>query len=101
MALVKQASAGDEGAFSELVEGFRGELRAHCYRMLGSVHDAEDALQDALLRAWRGLSGFEGRSSPRKPSTSSLNAPSSPALACLTSAISSARVRPATLTGSR
>jgi len=65
MALVKQASAGDEGAFSELVEGFRGELRAHCYRMLGSVHDAEDALQDALLRAWRGLSGFEGRSSVR------------------------------------
>jgi RNA polymerase sigma-70 factor (ECF subfamily) len=65
MALVKQASAGDEGAFGELVEGYRGELRAHCYRMLGSVHDAEDALQDVLLRAWRGLSGFEGRSSVR------------------------------------
>jgi RNA polymerase sigma-70 factor (ECF subfamily) len=65
MALVKQASAGDETAFSELVGGYRAELRAHCYRMLGSVHDAEDALQDALLRAWRGLSGFEGRSSVR------------------------------------
>jgi RNA polymerase sigma-70 factor, ECF subfamily len=65
MALVQRASAGDESAFSELVEGYRGELRAHCYRMLGSVHDAEDALQDALLRAWRGLSGFEGRSSVR------------------------------------
>ena len=65
MTLVKRASAGDASAFSELVDGYRGELRAHCYRMLGSVHDAEDALQDALLRAWRGLSGFEGRSSVR------------------------------------
>jgi RNA polymerase sigma-70 factor, ECF subfamily len=65
MALVKQASSGDENAFRELVEGYRGELRAHCYRMLGSVHDAEDALQEALLRAWRGLAGFEGRSSVR------------------------------------
>src|SRR5215467_9969254 len=64
-ALVKLSSAGDDGAFSQLVDGYRGELRAHCYRMLGSVHDAEDALQDALLRAWRGLSGFEGRSSVR------------------------------------
>ena len=65
MALVKQASGGDETAFRELVEGYRGELRAHCYRMLGSVHDAEDALQEAFLRAWRGLAGFEGRSSVR------------------------------------
>ena len=65
IALVKLASEGDEGAFSELVEPHRAELRAHCYRMLGSLHDAEDALQDALLRAWRGLSGFEGRSSVR------------------------------------
>jgi RNA polymerase sigma-70 factor, ECF subfamily len=65
MALLKRAADGDEGAFGELVAAHRGELRAHCYRMLGSVHDAEDAVQDALLRAWRGLSGFEGRSSVR------------------------------------
>jgi RNA polymerase sigma-70 factor (ECF subfamily) len=51
--------------YRELVEAHRAELHAHCYRMLGSVHDAEDALQDALLRAWRGLGRFEGRSSRR------------------------------------
>jgi RNA polymerase sigma-70 factor, ECF subfamily len=55
---------GDEHAFRDLVESHRRELHAHCYRMLGSLHDAEDALQDALLRAWRGLPRFEGRSSP-------------------------------------
>jgi len=65
LALVHAAAAGDEAAFSELVEAHHAELRAHCYRMLGSLHDAEDALQDALLRAWRGLAGFEGRSSVR------------------------------------
>jgi RNA polymerase sigma-70 factor (ECF subfamily) len=54
-----------EEEFRRLVEPHRSELHAHCYRMLGSVHDAEDALQDALLRAWRGLGGFEGRSSLR------------------------------------
>jgi RNA polymerase sigma-70 factor, ECF subfamily len=64
-ALVEAAAAGDEGAYRRLVEPLRAELHAHCYRMLGSVHDAEDALQDALLRAWRGLGGFQGRSSPR------------------------------------
>ncbi len=63
--LVAAAAAGDEGAYRRLVEPLRAELHAHCYRMLGSVHDAEDALQDALLRAWRGLRGFQGRSSPR------------------------------------
>ncbi|NUU19169.1 sigma-70 family RNA polymerase sigma factor [Cellulomonas humilata] len=51
--------------FTELVAPLRGELHAHCYRMLGSVHDADDALQDALLRAWRAIDGFEGRSSLR------------------------------------
>ena len=51
--------------FDEQVEPFRGELRAHCYQMLGSLQDAEDALQEALLAAWRGLARFEGRSSLR------------------------------------
>jgi RNA polymerase sigma-70 factor (ECF subfamily) len=63
--LLERARGGDEVAFGELIEAHRAELRAHCYRMLGSLHDAEDALQDALLRAWRGLPGFEGRSSVR------------------------------------
>jgi len=64
-ALLERARRGDEGAFTQLVEAHRRELHAHCYRMLGSVHDADDALQDALLRAWRGLGRFEGRSSVR------------------------------------
>lgn len=63
--LLQAAQDGDEDAFRRLVEPLRAELHAHCYRMLGSVHDADDALQDALLRAWRGLTGFEGRSSLR------------------------------------
>ncbi|MFY9889044.1 MAG: RNA polymerase subunit sigma-70 [Streptosporangiaceae bacterium] len=64
-ALLAAAAAGDDSAFDALVAGYHSELRAHCYRMLGSLHDAEDALQDALLRAWRGLPGFQGRSSLR------------------------------------
>ena len=59
------ARDGDEAAFTRLVAPHRAGLLAHCYRMLGSAHDAEDALQEALLRAWRGLPGFEGRSSLR------------------------------------
>ena len=63
--LLDAARGGDQDAYRRLVEPHRRALHAHCYRMLGSVHDAEDALQDALLRAWRGLPRFEGRSSLR------------------------------------
>jgi RNA polymerase sigma-70 factor, ECF subfamily len=63
--LLEAARGGDEHAYGRLVEPHRSELHVHCYRMLGSVHDAEDALQDTLLRAWRGLARFEGRSSLR------------------------------------
>ncbi|MEU7896118.1 sigma-70 family RNA polymerase sigma factor [Nonomuraea sp. NPDC049152] len=60
-----RARDGDGHAFTRLVEPLRRDLHAHCYRMLGSTHDADDALQDALLRAWRGLARFEGRGSLR------------------------------------
>jgi RNA polymerase sigma-70 factor, ECF subfamily len=63
--LLDAARGGDEDAFRRLVEPLRAELHAHCYRMLGSTHDAEDGVQDGLLRAWRGLPRFEGRSSLR------------------------------------
>jgi RNA polymerase sigma-70 factor (TIGR02960 family) len=63
--LLERARAGDREAFTTLVEPHRGELQVHCYRMLGSLQDAEDALQETLLSAWLGLDGFEGRSSVR------------------------------------
>jgi RNA polymerase sigma-70 factor (ECF subfamily) len=64
-ALLRRARDGDEDAFGELLAPHEAELHAHCYRMLGSVHDAEDALQDAMLRAWRGLARFTGDGSLR------------------------------------
>jgi RNA polymerase sigma-70 factor (TIGR02960 family) len=63
--LITRARAGDGEAFRELTAPYRRELQVHCYRMLGSLQDAEDALQDTLLAAWQGLAGFEGRASIR------------------------------------
>ena len=63
--LIAKARAGDGDAFRELTEPYRRELQVHCYRMLGSFQDAEDALQDTMLGAWQSLGGFEGRASLR------------------------------------
>ncbi len=63
--LLTRARAGDGEAFGELVEPYRRELQVHCYRILGSAQDAEDAVQETLVAAWRGLGGFEGRASVR------------------------------------
>jgi RNA polymerase sigma-70 factor (ECF subfamily) len=63
MELVARARAGDEDAFGQLVGPYQRGLRAHCYRMLGSAQDAQDAVQETLLAAWRGLGSFEGRAS--------------------------------------
>lgn len=63
--LIRRARAGDSHAFAELVDPYRGALQAHCYRMLGSLQDSEDLLQETLLAAWLGFEGFESRSSVR------------------------------------
>jgi len=62
---LERARAGEEDAFSELTDPYRHELEVHIYRIVGSVHDAEDLLQETLVAAWRGLDGFEGRASVR------------------------------------
>src|SRR5262245_35510202 len=62
---LERAKRGDERVFATLVEPFRRELQLHCYRLLGSVQDAEDLVQETLLAAWRGLDGFEERASLR------------------------------------
>ena len=77
--LIDRAQAGDEQAFRQLVEPYQRELEVHCYRILGSVQDAEDAMQETMLTAWRSLGGFEQRSSLRTwlyriATTRSLNA---------------------------
>jgi DNA-directed RNA polymerase specialized sigma24 family protein len=64
-ATLSRARAGDDEAFRELTDPYRRELQLHCYRILGSLQDAEDLLQETLLAAWRGLEGFEGRASLR------------------------------------
>jgi RNA polymerase sigma-70 factor (ECF subfamily) len=63
--LLDAAKKGNRDAFQQLAEPYRRELQLHCYRMLGSLHDAEDLIQETFLRAWRGLNGFEGRASFR------------------------------------
>ena len=65
--LITRARSGDGDAFRELTEPHRRELQVHCYRMLGSFQDAEDALQETLLTAWQGLSRFEERASLGQP----------------------------------
>jgi RNA polymerase sigma-70 factor (TIGR02960 family) len=62
---LSRARSGDQAAFARLVQPYRRELQVHCYRILGSVQDAEDILQETLMAAWRGLEGFEGRATLR------------------------------------
>ncbi len=69
--LLTRAAQGEQEAFRELTDPYRRELQFHCYRILGSMQSAEDALQETLLSAWRGLSGYEGTASLRGGSTGS------------------------------
>ena len=75
--LISRARAGDGEAFRALTEPHRRELHVHCYRMLGSLQDAEDALQETMLAARRGLDGFGERASMRTCSTGSPRTPAS------------------------
>jgi DNA-directed RNA polymerase specialized sigma24 family protein len=63
--LLDRARAGDADAFALLTDPHRRELQVHCYRILGSAQDAEDAMQETMLAAWQSLEGFEGRASMR------------------------------------
>jgi RNA polymerase sigma-70 factor (ECF subfamily) len=63
--LLRRAQSGDQRAFAQLTDGYRRELRLHCYRILGSTQDAEDALQEIFLGAWQGLANYEERASLR------------------------------------
>jgi RNA polymerase sigma-70 factor, ECF subfamily len=63
--VLSRARAGDGSAFRELTDPFRRELQLHCYRILGSLEDAEDMLQETLLAAWRGLDDYQGHASLR------------------------------------
>src|ERR1700691_2592499 len=65
MELLSRAQSGDQQAFAQLTDGYRGEIQLHCYRILGSTQDAEDALQETLLGAWQALANYEERASIR------------------------------------